>query len=271
MKKIRASSRRACASELASRSGSACSRLACARRASGGEIGRRGGEVAESSPARVGGELRGAGEQRGRCRRSRHGFGIDSRLTSSSAATSSSGACAAAARCQARRSGSCLDVGRGRERTVRLSALGIAGAVVDRRADQRVPKADRWAGTDEVFGFGGQDRALVEVEVASGPPHERGVSGRLGRGDEQKPLRLGGQLSDLTQKSRFEVRRRPAARAASRRPPVGRSTARWSARSVRAGCRARPRESDRGRCSRPAARPLTPGGRPTRARRVAGW
>ena len=102
--------------------------------------------------------------------------------------------------------GIALDVGRGRERTVRLPALGIAGAVVDRRADQGVPKAERWSGTDEVFGFGGQDRALVEVEVASGPPHERGVSGRLGRGDEQKPLRLGGQLADLTQESRFELR-----------------------------------------------------------------
>ena len=98
-----------------------------------------------------------------------------------------------------------LDVGRGRERTVRLPALGIAGAVVDRRADQRVPKAQRWSGTDEVFGLGGQDRALVEVEVVSGPPHERRVAGRLGRGDEQKSLRFGGQLADLTQKSRFEV------------------------------------------------------------------
>ena len=101
--------------------------------------------------------------------------------------------------------GIALEVGRGRERTVRLPALGNAGAVVDRRADQRVPKADRWSGADEAFGFGGQGRALVEVEAVPRPPHERRVSGRLGRGDEQEPLRRGGQLADLTEKSCFEL------------------------------------------------------------------
>ncbi len=56
-----------------------------------------------------------------------------------------------------------------------------------------------------MFGFSGQDRALVKAEVVSGPPYERGVSGRFGRGDEEKPLCLYGQLAHLTQKSGFDL------------------------------------------------------------------
>ena len=50
----------------------------------------------------------------------------------------------------------------------------------------------------------GLDRALVEVELASGTPDRADVTGRLGRRDEQEPLGRRWQHTDLAEEVPFE-------------------------------------------------------------------
>ena len=50
----------------------------------------------------------------------------------------------------------------------------------------------------------GHDRALVEVELASGTPDRADVTGRLGRRDEQEPLGRRGKRTNLTEEVPFE-------------------------------------------------------------------
>ena len=115
---------------------------------------------------------------------------------SSSAATSSSGASVAWARCHARRSGSIsgsVAAARGLMRTPPLFGRGRA---VDRRAQEGVAKGNPGAEREQARGFRRPHRLRAEIEALGRPPQQRRIADRLGRGDEQQPLALGGQTFD---------------------------------------------------------------------------
>ena len=160
-----------------------------------------------------------------------------------------------AARCQARRSGSTLGIGRLGQRAVHLPAL-VRGA-----PRGRPPSAPADGGTrtrradlDQPGRLGRRGRVGADPEPLGRAPQQRRVADRLGRRHEQQPLRVGREApraaAGSSPRSGSPAAARPAARTRRPAPPA---SARAAAPAARAGCRASRRRSGRAP-ARPAAR-----------------
>jgi hypothetical protein len=68
-----------------------------------------------------------------------------------------------------------------------------SGGVVDRRAHERVPEPHPATDLDQPGRLGGRGRVAFDAELLGRSPEHGHVADRLGRGREQKPLRLGRQ------------------------------------------------------------------------------
>ena len=77
-------------------------------------------------------------------------------------------------------------VARGGQCCVRPTPVGVTGALVDGRANERMAERDLRPDLEQPSCLGGRDRVLVEVELASGPPDRARVASRLGCRDEQE-------------------------------------------------------------------------------------
>ena len=165
---------------------------------------------------------------------------------SSSAATSSSSPAVAWARCQARRSGSTLGVGRLGQRAMDALALLRRGGAVDRRAHERMPEAHLGAELDQARRGRRRRRVAGDPELlrprATPAPDRR-------RARRPRPAAAAASPAAARQPPPEALLdpagQRPARRPARTRPPARRASARAAAPAAPAGCRASRRRSGR--------------------------
>ncbi len=168
---------------------------------------------------------------------------------SSSAATSSSGPGAACARCQARRSGSMLRIGRPAA-SARCTACRSwqRRRPVGRRAHQRMPETARWAPNSS------RPASAAGVAAAAGiPSRPAAATPAPGRRPARppRPAAAAGSSAGSASSRRRKLVLDPARRAASRRaartrPPAPPVSSPAAAPAAPAGCRASRRRSGRG-------------------------
>ena len=96
-------------------------------------------------------------------------------------------------------------IGRGRQGLVYPPALDRGGAVVDRRADQRVPEPDIGSYDDQVLGLGRRGGFRSVSEAVTGAPQQGGVAGRVGGSGQQQRLRAGRKVTGLTQEPGLQL------------------------------------------------------------------
>jgi hypothetical protein len=100
-----------------------------------------------------------------------------------------------------------IRIGRLRQRPVRGSPLRKGRRPVYRGSDQGMPEADAGSAVDQLRVLRRSERALFDAELGSRAPDERGVPHRLGRGQQQQPLRRVRQLSGALEVVVLEVAR----------------------------------------------------------------
>ena len=79
-----------------------------------------------------------------------------------------------------------------RESLVRGPSLVGRRRAVDRRAQEGVAEGHPGAEREQAGGFQRPDCLEPEIEALGCPPQQRWIADRLGGGDEQQPLALGG-------------------------------------------------------------------------------
>jgi len=84
-------------------------------------------------------------------------------------------------------------IGRFGDRAVGLAPRIGPGCPVDRRADQRMPEHHSGTERDQAIRFDGLRGRLGDAEPLRGPPHQRQVADRVGRGHEQQAPRTTGE------------------------------------------------------------------------------
>ena len=234
----RSRSRRARCSSSSGPSSAAASSFRAARGRTGLVLGLRGGQLTPGAVRGIGGQRGGSLEERG-C-----GGETAARLRAVGRALELGGD--VLVRCERGLGavpraaiGIDLGIGRCRQSLMRTPPLFGRRRAVDRRAQEGVakghPGAERRAGPP----LPQAPPPRAEIEALGRPPQQRRIADRLGRGDEQQPLALGGQafhplpealLDPARQRQRG--RQREAACQLRRRQPVR------QARAARADSRA---------------------------------
>ena len=113
------------------------------------------------------------------------------------------------------------------QRPMRVSTPVDGRGTVDRRPEQWVAERNSRTDGDEFGRFGSSSCFDRKTNHGSGLPEEHWIAGWFGRAEEQQPLRLLGELVDLTPKARLHaahkrqrIRHRKAAGEARRRHTV---------------------------------------------------
>ena len=188
---------------------------------------------------------------------------------SSSAATSSSGPAAAWARCQARRSGSASGSVTSASAACTCCRSRERRRPVGRRAHQRMPEPHPGAELDQARLHRRRRRLDRDAQPPGRPPHQRPVTGRIGRRQLQQPPGLVGQGVQLPGEAVLDPagQRRRAGQPEPARQ-LRRASARAAAPAAPADSPASRRRSGRGP-ARPAARPAPSPAAPARRRPAA--
>ena len=148
-----------------------------------------------------------------------------------------------------------LRIGRLRQRPVRAPALLRGCRPVDRRAHERMTKPHPRAELEQTR-LGRRRRRLgADPEPLGRAPQQHRLADRLGRRDQQQPLRLRRERLEPPPEALLDPTRQSAARPACPNPPASSAaSARAAAPAAPADCRA-----SRRRSGRAPARPAAPG------------
>jgi hypothetical protein len=121
-----------------------------------------------------------------------------------------------------------LSIGGVRERAVCLLPVRQRCRPVDGRTRQRMPEPHPRAELNEPGLHGARRRPGRDAEPGRGPPHQRRVTGRIGRGQQQEPPGLRWQSAELPPEALLDLprQRHPAGQPEPARQLIGRQSPR---------------------------------------------
>ena len=91
------------------------------------------------------------------------------------------------------------------QRLVNSLAIYECGAMINRRADERMAEREGRPYHHQLVGFGGAGGVDTKAEVLPGTPEQGGIAGRVGGRRQQQDLRGSRQRPDLAEESGLQA------------------------------------------------------------------